>query len=386
MIDQTENLIFSSAEAKDTAEIIGLYNSSYEGFYPDPVFTSYHLLKQEILRKNKKVYVIRDKTDVIACASILYNPENRIARAGSIVVSANFQGQSLSRRLLEFGIADIKENTNGISLLYLTSRTVHKSMQYIASKMGFKQLGIFPNAHKIHHYETHILSALYFQPDLQKRYVSFEQHPMVKPLFDIVKEECGLPAMKESLDFKSKEFNSKMPVLEFIHASEFVKSNYENAKENSEIDLGFFPFHQPTVMITSPKGAIQVYVSINQIDKHCVIIDVKIDKEVSFTDLFLKVSKMLRDQGVRYIEMIARANRLNIIDKIIKAKFIPCGYVPSFQLDGEIRYDYAVFSRSFEILELNDIELTGVSQLYLKEYVKSWSKVSLRNFLQEEEV
>jgi N-acetylglutamate synthase-like GNAT family acetyltransferase len=374
-------LLFSSAETKDTAEIIGLYNSSYEGFYPDPIFTNYHLLKNEILRKNKKLYVVRNETDVVGCISVLYDPENRIARAGSIVVAPECQGQNLSRKLIEFGIKDIKENTKGLSLLYLTSRTIHRSMQFIANKMGFKQLGIFPNAHKVHNYETHILSALYFEEEQKVRFVDFEQHPMIKPLFDIVQNECSLPQMAESSGFVTKEFNSEMPTLEFIHASSFVKANYEEAKSNSEIDLGFFPFHQPTAMITSPNGSIQVYVSINQIDKHCVITGVKIDKEVSFTDLFLKVSNMLRDQGVRYIEMIARANRLNIIDKIIKAKFIPCGYVPGFQLDGAYRYDYAVFSRSFEILELNDIELTGVSQLYLKEYIKSWSKISLRNFL-----
>jgi N-acetylglutamate synthase-like GNAT family acetyltransferase len=380
-----DGLVFSSAETKDTAEIIGLYNSSYEGFYPDPIFANYQLLKNEILRKNKKLYVVRNETDVVGCIGILYDPENRIARAGSIVVLPECQGQNLSRKMIEFGIFDLRQNTKGISLLYLTSRTVHKSMQFIANKMGFKQLGIFPNAHKIHNYETHILSALYFnESENQKpRFINFKQHPMIKPLFDIVRDECGLPDILKSTDFDIKDFNSKMPILEFIHASGFVKASYQEAKNSSEIDLGFFPFHEPTAMITSPEGSIQVYVCINQIDKHCVITGVKIDKKVSFTDLFLKVSNMLRDQGVRYIEMIARANRLNIIDKIINAKYIPCGYVPGFQLDGDYRYDYAVFSRSFEILELNDIELTGVSQLYLNEYVKSWSKISLRNFLSE---
>ena len=64
-----DEFVFSSAETKDTAEIIGLYNSSYEGLYPDPIFTNYHLLKNEILRKNKKLYVVRNETDVIGCIS-----------------------------------------------------------------------------------------------------------------------------------------------------------------------------------------------------------------------------------------------------------------------------------------------------------------------------
>ncbi len=373
----------SSAAAKDTAEIINLYNNTYEGSYTDPTFVSFNALLHEILKKNKKVYVARDPEDrVVACLSFLYDPINKIAKAGSAVVAKSAQGKNLTRFLIEYGIEDIQKNTKGISLLYITTRTVHRVAQHLTDKMGFKKLGIFPNAHKSTNYETHVLGGLYFD-GLESRYTDFEQHPHIKPLFDIVKSECNLPDIPLSKKFEKKEFHTKVPTLEFILAQEFVKTNYKKAQENFEIDLGFFPFHEPTAMITSPGGSIQVYVSINKIDKHCVITGLKLDKDVSFTDLFLKVSSMLRDQGVRYIEMIVRAHRLNIIEKTIQAKFIPCGYVPGFQLSDGKRYDYAVFSRSFEILEFNDIELTGVSSLYLKEYIKAWSEISLDKYLKE---
>jgi hypothetical protein len=112
---------------------------------------------------------------------------------------------------------------------------------------------------------------------------------------------------------------------------------------------------------------------------HCVVTGVRIDKEVSFSRLFQKVSHMLRDKGVRYIEMIIRANRLNIIDKIINSKFIPCGYIPGFQKDLKHRYDYVAFSRSFEILDFENLSFEGVNKRYVDEYIKSWSKIAFGN-------
>ncbi len=149
--------------------------------------------------------------------------------------------------------------------------------------------------------------------------------------------------------------------------------------EKKEIDLAFFPFHTPNLLITGPRQNIEVFAYVNEVDKHCVITGCKIDREVSFTDLFLAVNSILRDRGIRYIEIILRANRLNIIDKILKAKFLPCGYVPAFQLEGGKRYDYVVFSRSFEVLDFNNLELTGSSAQYLKNYITSWEKTFLGN-------
>lgn len=378
---ENQQFIHRSATVKDIADIISLYNNAYLGTYPDPTFSSYGLLKTQIEAKNKKIYVSVNglTNDVVACISFDYDPSNLIAKAGSAVVSHSAQGNNLTKVLIEFGVKDILNNTLGLDLLYITTRTIHKVAQHLTTKIGFKKLGIFPNAHKTTQYETHALAGLYFNSTLSKRYTDFKQHPRIKPVYDIIRKELGLPEQQLVKEWFEKPFNGQVPILEHISAVEFVKARYKQLNINNEIDLGFFPFHGPTAMITSPDSSIEVFVSINEIDKHCVITGVKIDREVSFTSLFLKVSSMLRDLGVRYIEMIVRANRINIIDKIIKAKFIPCGYVPAFQrdeLDGR-RYDYVVFSRSFEVLDFNNIELEGVSAKLLQEYVKTWSEISL---------
>lgn len=370
---------YRGALPSDIASIITLYNNAYEGKYPDPIFSNYGLLMDEIEGKNKKLYVAIDPSNLMVCACVvfMYDPINLIAKAGSAVVSVDYQGNNLTKKLLEFGIEDVKKNTKGVDLLYITTRTVHKVAQRLTDKMGFKKLGIFPNAHKTIQYETHALAGLFFNDSIKKRRTDFKQHPLILPLFKLVQKEIELPDMEYTNDWNNKDYDGDAPELEIINAKNFVGNLYNHLKESNQIDLGFFPFHKPTGVITSADQKIQVFVNINKIDNHCVITGVKIDREVSFTKLFLNISNMLRDLGVRYIEMIVRANRLNIIDKMIQARFIPCGYVPAFQLENEKRHDYAVFSRSFEILDFNNIELTGINESFLKEYVKTWSKVSL---------
>ena len=95
------------------------------------------------------------------------------------------------------------------------------------------------------------------------------------------------------------------------------------------------------------------------------------------------ISQILRDRGVTYIETIIRANRLNIIDKVIKARHLPCAYVPAFQLQGLFRYDYVIFSKSFEILDFNNLELTGANEKYLKNYIKLWEETFLGDYFKD---
>jgi len=157
----------------------------------------------------------------------------------------------------------------------------------------------------------------------------------------------------------------------------------KNLVASDDVDLAFFPFQKPTILITSPGQSIEVFAAVNDIDKSCVITGCKIDREISFQDLFLKVASILRGLGIRYIEVIIRANRLNIIDKIIGAKFIPCGYVPAFQLEDEKRYDYVVLTRSFEILDFNNIEMLDDGKKYLENYIGLWEETFLGTYFKE---
>ena len=98
---------------------------------------------------------------------------------------------------------------------------------------------------------------------------------------------------------------------------------------------------------------------------------------MDYSELFLIANRLLRNAGARYIEVIVRADRPKILESILKAKFIPCGFFPAFQLLGDKRYDFVVFSRSFEIFDFQNVKLKGMNQVYLEEYFKAWKRMSL---------
>ena len=381
-----ENIKFRLATSSDISGILNLYYDVYLGSYPDPMFSNFKELGIALASENDFIFVANTDDNIVACLLFKYDAKNLLGKAGAAIVASSYRGNNITQKLIAHGIEHLQKNTPGLEVLYATTRTVHKAAQLLTQNMGFKKLGIFPNVHKTQEYETHALTGIFLSDSIAKRYTSFEQHPKVYEIFKIVQGECNLLPMKMAVDWKRKIYDGEVPTLESINAAKFVKYRFDNQIKDQCIDFAFYPFAVPNVLITSPDGSIELFLFINELDKSCAIIGCKVDRKVSLTKLFLKVSSMLRDQGVRYVEIIVRANRINVIDKVIEARFIPSGYVPGLQrTEDDIRYDYVVFSRSFEILDFNNIVLTGVNELYLKEYVKSWEEIALgRNFMPEE--
>ncbi len=378
------NFHLRKSNLNDMAAIFQIYVSAYDGTYPDPTFTQVDKLEAAIKSTHKLIFVAEDNNQqILGCILFLYQEDSQLAKAGAAVVIPEYRGHNITQMLIRYGIEYIQKHTDGLDVLYSTTRTVHKAAQILTLKMGYKQLGIFPNVHKTKEYETHALVAMHFNNSLERRYIDFEQHPCVAKLFDIVQKVEGIPAMAIAKDWDEKVYAGEVPVLEVIEAKEFINYNYTKLQESDSVDLAFFPFHTPNILITSADQELQVYAYVNEFDKHCVITGCKIDRKVSFTSLFQSVTQILRDRGIRYIEIIIRANRLNIIDKIYKAKFLPCAYVPAFQNENGTRYDYVVFSRSFEILDFNHLELTDENEKYLQNYIEEWEKSFLGGYFKK---
>jgi len=374
-MNSTEYKSIRRAINHDLASIIELYSEVYDGTYPDQSFSDIYLLKESILKDF--LFVAFDKDKVIACIKILYDPKNKIAKAGAAVVAEAYRGHNLTQELISHGIDVLKHSESGLEVLYAVTRTVNQSAQTLTENLGFKKLGIFPNVHKTNENETHALAAMYFGDALEKRYKDFDQHPKVMGHYKLAQKELNLETRQENNDFDKKNYDKPSRNMEIINAKNFVNYRKNKLIEAQEIDFAFFPFHTPTHLITNEDQTNEVFCYINKIDNYCVITGIKIDREVDLADLLGKVSGLLRNIGVRYVELLVRANRLNVIEKFLKAKFIPSGYFPSFQLENKTRYDYVVFSKSFEILDFNNINPKGLNKEFLKEYIRLWEEIYL---------
>jgi RimJ/RimL family protein N-acetyltransferase len=373
------------ASEQDIFQISQLYFDVYQGTYPDPLMKDFNLIRQFIKSESGYWFVTKDQNEIIASVLAAYDFDNKIAKAFGAVVRNEYRGQGIMEELLQYGIDFLRERTPGVDVIYSTTRTVNEAAQTLTEKLGFKKLGIFPNAHRTSDYETHCLAAIVYPSAIEKRHSNYKIHHELESLYSVVRKEVGMGiAELESIvpEKPSKELFAPGE-LEVVKSPRFVSYRYNFLKSEKKLEFEFFPFHQPNLVIMSPDQSIELFCHLSSVDGYCVIVGGKMPANQDFSQLFLQSNRLLRDAGARYIEVIVRADRPKILESILKAKFIPCGFFPAFQMIGDKRYDFVVFSRSFEIFDFQNVKLKGLNQVYLEEYFKAWKRMSLNPKLLE---
>lgn len=366
------------ASEEDIFQISQLYFDVYQGTYPDPLMKDFGLIRQFIRSESGFWFITKDADgNVIASVLAAYDRENLIAKAFGAVVRNEFRGQGIMEDLLGYGIRFLRERTGGVDVIYSTTRTVNEAAQTLTEKLGFKKLGIFPNAHRTNDYETHCLAAIVYPSALEKRHSAYKLHHEVESLYHVVEKEVGLNPIPPIVPEKPSKELVKPGDLEVVKSPKFVSYRYNFLKSEKKLEFEFFPFHAPNLMILSPDQSIELFCHLSSVDGYCVIVGGKMPPNMDYSELFLRSNRLLRDAGARYIEVIVRADRPKILESIMRAKFIPCGFFPAFQLVGDKRYDFLVLSRSFEIFDFQNVKLKGMNQVYLEEYFKAWKRMSL---------
>ncbi len=366
------------ASEEDIFEICQLYFDVYEGKYPDPLMKDFNLIRQFISSGSGFWFLAKDENNkVIGAVLASYDKDHLIAKAFGAVVRKENRAQGVMEELLSYGINFLREKTTGVDVIYSTTRTVNEAAQTLTEKLGFKKLGIFPNAHRTNDYETHCLAAIIYPSALNKRNSSYKLHHEVSSLYQIVQKEVGLNEIEPIVPSTPTKILENPGELEVVNSPKFVEYRYNSLKAEKKLEFEFFPFHQPNLVIMSPDQKIELFCHLSNVDGYCVIVGGKMPGYLNFSELFLRSNKLLRDAGARYIEVIVRADRPKILASILKAKFIPCAFFPAFQLIGEKRHDFLVFSRSFEIFDFQNVKLKGMNQVYLEEYFKAWKRMSL---------
>jgi RimJ/RimL family protein N-acetyltransferase len=366
------------ASLEDVFQISQLYFDVYQGTYPDPMMKDYNLIRGFINSESGFWFVTKDQNNsIIASVLASYDREHLIAKAFGAVVRNEFRAQGIMEELLAYGIDYLRNRTKGVDVIYSTTRTVNEAAQTLTEKLGFKKLGIFPNAHRTNDYETHCLAAIIYESALKKRHGDYKIHHDIASLYSVVQKETGLNSLEDIIPEKPTKELMAPGELELVNSPRFVAYRYGSLKAEKKLEFEFFPFHQPNLVIMSPDQSIELFCHLSSTDGYCVVVGGHMPSNLDFSELFLKTNKQLRDAGARYIEVIVRADRPKIIQSILKAKFIPCAFFPSFQLIGDKRYDFIVLSRSFEIFDFQNVKLKGMNQVYLEEYYKAWKRMSL---------
>jgi RimJ/RimL family protein N-acetyltransferase len=364
------------ADKDDIYAISRLYFDVYGGTYPDSHVKDFLHISEFLNDPNLHWLVAISENKIIASVIYKYDPENKIAKAFGAVVEKQYRGHDLTEQMMQFGKKHLEKLPNGVDIIYATTRTINASAQILTEKQGYKKLGIFPNVRKAANYETHCLTALFLKSSFQNRFKDFKLHPDIFPLYNLVNTELNMGTL-DSADVEiEKDHMHEVPELEFVRAPNFVNHRYEQLKNNKELTMEFYPFHTPNIMVTSPDQSVELFINLEE-DGYCAILGGHVELDLDFKQLLLALSHMLRDNGARYLEIIVRSDLTDLVDSALHAKFIPSAYFPAFQLIGDQRYDFIVFSRSFEIFDFQNMELEGRNREFLQLYFEQWEKIAL---------
>lgn len=379
------------ASPEDALKIIQLYYETYGGTYPDLMMSDYATLKR-VLETGREEYcwMVAEASTPSQVGSIVgsvvyrIDVNNRLAKVYGAAVATAFRGCNLTEQLMTKGFEILRQGKTAVEIVYATTRTVAAAPQKLTANLGYRKLGIFPNVHKTEEYETHCLTAFFDPQVFSRRFTDFRLHPKIAPLFEVVRQECELPPLANAdIHALENRTDSKPWELEVIHAPLFVRHRFQDEKPMVQEHHWFFPFQEPNVLLTTPDQSIEVFAYYSEIDQHCVLIGIRDVNQVGYGPIFRSACKVLRRMGARYIEFIMRADETRKIEIALESEFIPCAYFPAMQLSAAgYRFDYVIFSRSFEILDFRDLKLDGVNRRFLAQYFSMWKESSLDPILQ----
>jgi ribosomal protein S18 acetylase RimI-like enzyme len=381
-VKKKTELEIRQARPADALGIIQLYQEIYHGTYPDPRMSDFVGLERILSAPDYRWMVAALPTGEIL-ASVVYQVDsaNLLSKVFGAVVRPEHRGEGLAEKLMTTGLELLRAQKRPIEVVYATTRTVDVAPQKLTAGLDYRKLGIFPNIHRTEEYETHALTALLTPEALKKRYKGFKLHPVLAELYSIVRQETGLPDLpvlkeppREALaGKKSPPFE-----LETIAAPRFVAHRFHDEKPTVQEHHWFFPFLEPNLLLTTADQKVEVFAFRSELDRYCAIIGIRDAESIGYGPIFATACRELKKSGARYIEFIIRADEAAKIEHALSAQFVPCAYFPAMQLSAAgDRYDYVVFSRSYEILDFRNLRLEGVNRQYLIQYFNKWKELSL---------
>lgn len=374
------NEVIERAQVSDVDEIINLYRLVYGKKYPISYGTDPDLLGRAILnQKTHLVLVARDEVHKVITGALIteIDLENRIGKLMGLVVHPTFQKNKIGNQLVMYVDKHFLEEGNDVNSLYATTRTVTVGPQRVFIKNHYLPLGIFPNAHRLHQYETVTLFAKFRKGLLEKRMPPAEAPASLIPMYQILQNLVPGLSLPESLEeVSSSAFSDVNQEWEFeiIRAPNYVYRKFLETFPDPKDR--FFPFHTPNMLIADKKGRIEIFAYFSKRDGYCTLI--KSTKPISelsgkLTSLYMQ----LDDIGVSYIEVLVNVQRTASIETLLSGQFVPSAIYPAMrEINGKYE-DYIVLSRTMEPLNFRGMAVISHFKPFIDLYVDTWKKINL---------
>lgn len=372
-------LKIQEAAIGDVDEIIKLYRDVYGKKYPISYGSDPYLLKKSIKDKEThKCLVVRDVVKNIIGGALIVEIDsfNKIGKLVGLVVHPTYQRHKIGNCLVGY-VSDyfLKEDSR-LNSLYATTRTVSVGPQMVFLKNSYLPLGIFPNAHRLHQYETVTLFAKFREGILEKREPELSVSAKLIPLYNILTKlvpKISIPKAAEFQIINEKDGDEEW-AFEIIRAPNYVFRKF--IERFPDPNDRFFPFHSPNMIIADKKGRIEIFAYFSKKDGYCTLIKSTraiTELEGRLTSLYMQ----LDDIGVSYIEVLVNVKHTLLIDTLLSGQFLPSAIYPAMRQVKENYEDYIVMSRTMEPLNFRGMALISPLKPFIDQYLDSWKQVNL---------
>lgn len=367
------------ADAGDVDEIINLYRTVYGRKYPITYGTDHELLKRSIENQETHMCLVaRDVMNRIIGGALIVEIDafNKIGKLVGLVVHPTYQRHKIGKGLVEYVSEFFLTKDTRLNSLYATTRTIAVGPQMVFLKNDYLPLGIFPNAHRLHQYETVTLFAKFRPGILEIRKPEKEASIMLMPLYDILKKlvpKIDIPKGHEPKALETLEDGEDWE-FEIIRAPNYVYRKFlERFPDPCD---RFFPFHTPNMLIADKKGRIEIFAYFSKRDGYCTLI--KSTAPISelngrLTSLYMQ----LDDIGVSYIEVLVNVKQTPLIETLLGGQFLPSAIYPAMREVNKNYEDYIVMSRTMEPLNFRGMAVVAPFKPFIDQYVDAWRQVNL---------
>ena len=368
-------ILIRPARLIDARRIQVLYTEVYGSSYSVPIITDPEKMKKAIECDDYYWLVGDYNSKIIASLVYALDPKGRIAKAFGAVVSEEFRKHDIAYLMMKLILDDITQNQDLVDVIYATIRTTSYAPQKLTESLGFIKVGIFPNTHKVKENETHCFTIYLTENALRKRKKQPVLIPEILPFYEIVLKQIKLekPIVKD-VKRQYSDHTIKIPKVDFeiITAPLFIKRRFSRIKNKGWFKNTFMPFHEPNILLVTPDGKTEIYLTYNPKDKYSVFVG-------GFTDLdpsvvLESVAEKMKELDMAYLEILFDAYNPDLQRAAIDARFIPSGYFVAGKYDKGTRYDCIVFSRTFDILDFRNVKISSLYRDFLKEYLKLWKE------------
>ncbi len=364
------------AAVDDISAIRQLYFDTYGDRYGLPEVVD-DTRSQEVLTDDGWFWLLTEVDHQIV-ASLIFGlePDHRLGKTFGGVVEPGLRGQKVMQEMLREGLSLLLCQGGPFDLVYAVVRTfISLSFHRDLSRLGFVDVGVFPNVRKVQRYETHGLKVCLGQEAIERRRKRPRLIPEIATLYDITREKLKLePA--ELVPVRPKPIPlDRIPLTVKAEVGQDIDVARMSFlwKTTRDLDYGFFPLHLPNLILTDESETVRVFLNLQERDGHASILGIR-SGHLDKAKVLLSVADFCEERRAAYLELLVSAFCPQDQHLAYQAGFLPCAYFPAAELDSQgQRCDVVVTSKTFVPLHFRGLKLPEAAKPYLLEFFKTYA-------------